>query len=260
MVTKDELREKFAERLKFACDEAGVRLHGRAVDIRSALKKKGVDISTTGIGKWLNAEATPEDDKILALADWLNVRAEWLEYGRGEMRGSGKPSPFVGTSIDSEIATTRLKPTVWEDSDQDNEEFVEIPLLDINFSAGNGCYELTEQEEFALIFRRHYLHKMGVSISAAKLVRVVGNSMEPKLSDGDVVGINTDDTRVRDGKAYAIRHGDLLRVKILIEQPDGGITIRSLNRDEFQDEVLTYKERKEQLLVIGRVFWSSSSW
>ncbi|WP_447887671.1 S24 family peptidase [Serratia fonticola] len=258
MVTKDELREKFSERLKAACNEAGVRLHGRAVDIKAALRKKGIDVTTTGVGKWLNADSTPEPDKIIALADWLKVRPEWLEYGRGDMRNEF--DPFANSSSDSEIATTRLKPTVWEDSEQDNEEFVEIPLLDISFSAGDGCYEIVEQQDFALIFRRHYLHKMGVSISAARLVRVVGNSMEPKLSDGDVVGINTDDTRIRDGKAYGIRHGDLLRVKMLIEQSDGGVVIRSLNNEEFKDEVLSAEQRRDNLVVLGRVFWSSSSW
>lgn len=84
--------------------------------------------------------------------------------------------------------------------------------------------------------------------------------MEPRLQDGDVVGINTDDVRIREGKTYAIRHGNLLRVKVLLEQPDGGVVIRSLNREEYQDECLSYQQRKEQLVVLGRVFWSSSSW
>ncbi|MGO3570255.1 MAG: S24 family peptidase, partial [Serratia grimesii] len=53
---------------------------------------------------------------------------------------------------------------------------------------------------------------------------------------------------------------NLLRVKVLIEQPDGGVTIRSLNREEYQDEHLSYPQRKDQLVVLGRVFWSSSSW
>ncbi len=63
-------------------------------------------------------------------------------------------------------------------------------------------------------------------------------------------------------RAYlrCIRHGDLLRVKYLIEQPDGGVVIRSMNREEFKDEVLTLQQRKEQLVVLGRVFWSSSTW
>ncbi|CAI2005708.1 S24 family peptidase [Serratia fonticola] len=168
--------------------------------------------------------------------------------------------PFANVAAESDFQPARLKPVVWEDTEQDKEEFVEIPLLDIDFSAGDGCYEIVDSEEFSLIFRRYYLHKMGVPVNAARIIRISGSSMEPRLQDGDVVGINTVDTRIREGKTYAIRHGNLLRVKILIEQPDGGVVIRSLNREEYQDERLSYPQRKDQLVVLGRVFWSSSSW
>lgn len=56
--------------------------------------------------------------------------------------------------------------------------------------------------------------------------------MSPQLNDGDVVGIDTSKTKVIDSDTYAIRDGDLLRVKILIERSDGGLLIRSFNRDE----------------------------
>ena len=135
--------------------------------------------------------------------------------------------PFDNVAAESDFQPARLKPVVWEDTEQDKEEFVEIPLLDIDFSAGDGCYEIVDREEFSLIFRRYYLHKMGVAVNAARIIRISGSSMEPRLQDGDVVGINTDDTRIREGKTYAIRHGNLLRVKVLIEQPDGGVIIRS---------------------------------
>lgn len=168
--------------------------------------------------------------------------------------------PFDNVAAESDFQPARLKPVVWEDTEQDKEEFVEIPLLDINFSAGDGCYEIVDREEFSLIFRRYYLHKMGVAVNAARIIRISGSSMEPRLQDGDVVGINTDDTRIREGKTYAIRHGNLLRVKVLIEQPDGGVTIRSLNREEYQDEHLSYPQRQDHRVVLGRVCWSSSSW
>lgn len=49
--------------------------------------------------------------------------------------------PFDNVASESNFQPARLKPVVWEDSTQDKEEFVEIPLLDIDFSAGDGCYE-----------------------------------------------------------------------------------------------------------------------
>lgn len=69
--------------------------------------------------------------------------------------------PFANVAAESDFQPARLKPVVWEDTEQDKEEFVEIPLLDIDFSAGDGCYEIVDSEEFSLIFRRYYLHKMG---------------------------------------------------------------------------------------------------
>lgn len=248
MVTKNELREKFAERLKLACDEAGVRLHGRAVDIKAALKKRGISVTTTAVGKWLNAESSPEGDRIVALSEWLGVRAEWLEYGRGNSRDSA----VISLDDDSDDGSA-AEPV-------DDDELVELPLLDVRFSAGDGTYDMIEKAASTFTFRRQFLHEMGVSTSAAKLVKISGSSMEPRLQDGDIVGINTDDTRIREGKTYAIRHGNLLRVKVLIEHPDGGVTIRSLNKDEYGDEHLSYQQRKEQLVVLGRVFWSSSAW
>ncbi|MEL5336777.1 S24 family peptidase [Serratia nevei] len=248
MVTKNELREKFAERLKLACDEAGVRLHGRAVDIKAALKKRGISVTTTAVGKWLNAESSPEGDRIVALSEWLGVRAEWLEYGRGNSRDSA----VISLDDDSDDGSS-AEPI-------DDDELVELPLLDVRFSAGDGTYDMVEKAASTFTFRRQFLHEMGVSTSAAKLVKISGSSMEPRLQDGDIVGINTDDTRIREGKTYAIRHGNLLRVKVLIEHPDGGVTIRSLNKDEYGDEHLSYQQRKEQLVVLGRVFWSSSAW
>ncbi|MFV9039653.1 S24 family peptidase [Serratia fonticola] len=229
-------------------------------NIRHLRLKRGLNISELAnaidsdvgnISRLERAKQGYSDEMIRKIADFFGVPVGLLFKS---------DLPFEQSSSDSDVQPTRLKATIWEDGDQDIEEFVEIPLIDVQFSAGSGCVELIEKEEFALIFRRHYLHKLGVSTSAAKLVRVIGTSMEPKLSDGDVVGINTDDTRIRDGKAYGIRHGDLLRVKFLIEQPDGGVIIRSMNREEFGDEKLTQQEKNDQLVILGRVFWSSSTW
>lgn len=189
---------------------------------------------------------------MVELANALKVRPEWLSSGVGDMRYPEGPEP-------SNIRESSLKATIWEDMNRDSEEFVEIPLLNVSLSAGNGSCELEESSDFALVFRRYYLKKMGVPESAAKLVRVSGQSMEPTLNDGDVVGVNTQDTTIRDGKTYAICQSDLLRVKTLIATPTS-VIIRSINREEYPDEVLEREDFHKNVRVIGRVFWSSHSW
>ncbi len=81
MVDKNELRAAFTARLHEALDDAGVRKHGRGVDIHAHLVKVGAEKSKQAVSKWLNAESIPEADSMAVLCTWLKVRREWLEYG-----------------------------------------------------------------------------------------------------------------------------------------------------------------------------------
>lgn len=171
-------------------------------------------------------------------------------------------SPVSNKHFSSEIASTRKKISVWEEidkNDDSSDKFVEIPLLNVKLSAGSGSCELDEDSEFAIVFSKYSLHNMGVSPLSAKLVRVSGTSMEPALNNGDIVGININKTSIEDGKTYAICHDDVLRIKTLISAP-GKIVIRSFNREEYPDEVMSLSEFRECIRVIGQVFWSSHIW
>ena len=140
--------------------------------------------------------------------------------------------------------------------------FADIPVLDIELSAGNGCEaEIIESVVDSFPLRRIDLRKAGVSPSNARIVQIWGNSLLPVLNNGDYVAVDMSQSRpIRDGDLYAIRDGVLLRVKVLINQPDGGLILRSFNKEEYPDEVLNFDERRARIHVIGRVFWSSRSW
>ncbi|HBI6266463.1 TPA: helix-turn-helix transcriptional regulator [Serratia marcescens] len=218
-------------------------------ETQGGLAKK-VGMAQSSVNKLLNGAKGSR--KTVEIARTLGVSADWLASGKGEMKSEviREPSNFRDSS---------LKAAIWEDMAHDNDEFVEIPLLNISLSAGDGSCELEESSDFALVFRRFYLNRMGVPASAAKLVRVRGQSMEPTLHDGDVVGVNMQDTVIHDGKTYAICQSDLLRVKTLIATPSS-VIIRSINREEYPDEVLEREEFAKNVRVIGKVFWSSHSW
>lgn len=105
------------------------------------------------------------------------------------------------------------------------------------------------------------MRKSGVCASNAKIVQIWGNSLLPVLNNGDLVAVDISQTvPIRDGDLYAVRDGVLLRVKILINLPDGGLILRSFNKDEYPDEILTFEDRRARIHVIGRVFWSSRTW
>lgn len=243
----DDMKTTLAERLKLARKERGLS--------QKALGEL-VGVSQAAIQK-IETEKAQSTNKILELAQALNVTPEWLNFGDGPMQKGAPSIPSPGYST---IKDTGLKTVVWEDlTDEERSGFIQIPLLDVSLSAGHGMCALEERSDFSMPFDPRYIKSMGVSESAAKLVRVSGQSMSPVLNDGDIVGVNTNDIEIRDGKTYAICQADLLRVKMLIATPDS-VIIRSINREEYPDEIIPRDKFHDEVRVIGKVFWSAHSW
>ncbi|EFL5716745.1 helix-turn-helix transcriptional regulator [Shigella dysenteriae] len=224
-----------AERLKIAREKMGMS---------QAQLGEAIGLSQQSVAKIENGD-TLQPRKIKEIAKVLNVSQKWLQLGIEE-------NGFLSEFVVEEAENANLDTTI----------FANIPVLDVELSAGNGCAaEIVESVVDTFPLRRLDLRKAGVSASNARIVKIWGNSLLPVLNNGDHVAIDMSQSApIRDGDLYAIRDGVLLRVKILINQPDGGILLRSFNKDEYPDEVLDFNERRARIHVIGRVFWSSRSW
>lgn len=74
---------------------------------------------------------------------------------------------------------------------RDDAQFAWVPLHEATLSAGPGFDNATEAVAETLAFRREWLAKLGVPVSAARLARVSGDSMMPTLCSGDLVLIDT---------------------------------------------------------------------
>ncbi|MFB9995689.1 XRE family transcriptional regulator [Providencia rustigianii] len=204
-----------------------------------------VGVSQQSIQK-IEAGQTNSPRRISDIAKAVNVSAQWLQFGTRDGNG----------------LKTEFEVKEWEDIPNCSDvDFVDIPVLDIELAAGGGSNaEIIESEEYTYPFRRDELRKYGVSASNARIVKIIGNSLYPVLNSGDLVAVDVSKRDIKDGDLYAIRDGVLLRVKILVYRPDGGIIIRSFNKDEYPDEQLPRNEAAARVHVIGRVFWSSRSW
>ncbi|EPK7527343.1 XRE family transcriptional regulator [Klebsiella variicola] len=203
-----------------------------------------IGLSQQSVAKIENGD-TLQPRKIKEIAKALDVSQKWLQLGIEE---NGSISDFIVEEL--------------EEAKLDPEVFANIPILDIELSAGNGCEaEIVESIVDFFPLRRFDLRKAGVSPANARIVKIWGNSLLPVLNNGDHVAIDISQSKpIRDGDLYAVRDGVLLRVKVLISQPDGGLILRSFNKEEYPDEVLNFDERRARIHVIGRVFWSSRSW
>lgn len=135
-----------------------------------------------------------------------------------------------------------------------NDDFVLVPFYnDIRLSAGSGQFP-TDLETRPIPLSRLDLQKKGINPKNVICCKVRGDSMEPMLQDGAMVGIDMSDTEVKAGKIYAFVESDgTLRIKSLIQMENGSFKIHSINF-AYPTEIVKAKDIK----VIGRLFWAST--
>lgn len=72
---------KFAERLRIALKDAGVRASATVVASEFNLRYWGEGISSHAARNWLMGVSIPKQDKVMVLAKWLKVAPEALLFG-----------------------------------------------------------------------------------------------------------------------------------------------------------------------------------
>jgi len=193
-------------------------------------------------------------------------------YALAYARAFGVPISEISPRIAQEVANladgelleqerTSYNIHAVDDDEELGDEWVRIPVSAIAFSAGPGYlpnYEVVD-DEAVVTYRRDWFQKNRINPKRVRRFRVVGDSMEPFVFAGDSILVNLDETNIVDGKVYAIRYGDDLRVKILSRRLDGMLTLRSFNSEKYRDEEVTATVAAEQISVIGRVRDKSGS-
>ena len=134
------------------------------------------------------------------------------------------------------------------------EPLIEIPLFDVQASAGHGALAEVEAYYSRFGFDERWLQNLTPSRpSSLSVICVAGDSMEPTLSDGDEVMVDQSDNgqRLRDG-IYVIRSDDTLMIKRVALGPQGKqISIVSDN----QAYPSWHDVERRSIHIVGRVLW-----
>jgi phage repressor protein C with HTH and peptisase S24 domain len=139
-----------------------------------------------------------------------------------------------------------------------DDEFVVIPHFEVTASAGNGAVNSVEVSHGGLSFSKKWLTSKGLSPKSLRVIDVVGDSMQPRLSDGDKVLVDTTEKTPKSGRAYVLLQGDELLVKFCQLLPDGILRVSSAN-----PEYPTYDidlSRTAEVSIVGRVRASTHEW
>ncbi|HDL7195551.1 TPA: XRE family transcriptional regulator [Yersinia enterocolitica] len=234
----------FADRLNLAMKEGGFTQGSLA---------EAVGMAQPSVWKLTSGKAN-SSRKSVQLARALGVRPEWLSEGIGPMREDGVKPHHPDSTIPPESEWVGVK--AWDKNTPLDDDEVEVPFLrDIEFACGDGSVADEDYNGFMLRFSKATLRRIGANTDGSGILcfPARGNSMEPKISDGATVAINTDDKKIVDGKMYAINEDGWKRVKMLYRTGPGRISIRSYNKSEYPDEEKDLKDVE----IVGRVFWWS---
>lgn len=137
---------------------------------------------------------------------------------------------------------------------------VSIPRYVVSASAGGGCVNEPGAEYLvgAVCVTTAWLTARHLSPAGLRAITVRGTSMQPVLSDGDMVVVDTADRTPRSGFVYVVRHGDELLVKYLEQLPGGVLRVSSANASFAPYDIDLSKAPDVE--VIGRVVVSMHDW
>ena len=128
------------------------------------------------------------------------------------------------------------------------EDWIEVPRLPLDASAGPGAFSAAEIAFDSFRFSRRWLREMGLESADLSAIRVEGDSMEPVLRSGDEIFV--DRTKRQGEGIHVVRIGDALHVKQVQARGGGRIALISAN-----DAYPPLELGAEEVEVIGRVVW-----
>lgn len=164
-------------------------------------------ISTSSLDRYVRGMSDPTASRIARLSEASGVDIRWLVTGKGA-------------------------------PDSEADSIVAVPRYDVRLAPGGGAFRDRAKRLAEAPFASDYLRaRLGANApDDLALFEVSGDSMEPTISDRDLVMADLGQTELEDG-VYAFMLGDHIRVKRLRRLVDG-VQIISDNADLYPPEVL----------------------
>lgn len=136
-------------------------------------------------------------------------------------------------------------------------EYSSVPVYDVEVSAGDGAINEEQKASYSLAFRKDWLKSRGLHVKDLHVVIARGDSMEPTIGDKDSLLVCTAEKIPKDGHIYVIRNGNMLWVKRIQLQLDGGLLLISDNK--VYPPMLLNLDGSSDVEIIGKVVNSSKN-
>lgn len=231
-------QQAFQERLSAVIGDESIRSFSYKAGCSDTLLRKYMSGSAPSVEKAAqicSASGITDVDKFIHYFAWLCL-------------GIGESPDF------SEIGAHGVTERKLSYSVDKSDEFTLIDSYAIYASAGHGSEIGHELQTEPMSFRTDWLKKEGFSPDRLAVIRAKGDSMEPTISDNDVILVlMSNGDAPRDG-LHVIRLESGLFVKRLQFDPLGSVYVKSDN--PAYNSMTISKDERSQLHVIGRVVWA----
>jgi len=146
-----------------------------------------VGVSPQAVQKWIAGESVPRGRNLRLASEFLGVSEPYILFG-SDAEAPGMRQ-VVALGDDEELLGT-----------------VRIKRVKLRLSAGivGFAADPVDEEDNPIVFRRTWFESRGYIPEKLVAIKVKGESMEPGLSDGDTVVINTADTKPKNGEVFAV--------------------------------------------------------
>lgn len=208
------MKTEIAKRVQQAIEESGLSM--------SEIGRR-LGISPQSVRAWKIGKAMPSLDRLADLASATGKSLAWIQ----------------GMEISSDNSGT-------------DESVVSIPLYDAAASAGPGNESFEGDQIVKLVVVDRNWLRMNVNCSSERnlnLIMACGDSMEPTLTDGDVLFVDTGVTHFRSDSIYVARINGELFVKRFQKLPNGRLMMISDNKKYRSFEL----SPSDEVTLIGRV-------
>ncbi|SDF41231.1 XRE family transcriptional regulator [Desulfovibrio legallii] len=212
-------------------DEAGAfarRLAQRreALGLRKQDLAERMGLSLTTIQQYERGQ-WPRGEHAVRLARTLGCSLDWLLAGRGDAGGGVLETPDA--------------------------RLIMVPMVEARLSAGTGSFETGGEVLRHYAFRWDFLRRKG-NPSRMVLLRVSGDSMQPRILHNDVVLIDQSQSDPVPGRIYAVGVEDMVYLKIVNAEP-GRLILSSANPSYAPIEAATGEQLADLVRIIGRAVW-----
>jgi phage repressor protein C with HTH and peptisase S24 domain len=203
-----------------------------------------IGIPYRSLQNYISGERGVSVEFLEAITTRLGISSDWLL--------TGVEPAFLSEKHPIERQTVSI-------SEKDRVDFISIPRLAVQASAGHGAVVEDVVGTGAYAFNRKWLVRRGLNKDHLAIISVKGDSMEPGFANGDLILIDRAQTIPADGLVFVFRLSGDLFVKNVQTLPGNKLQLISQNKfyppitADLTEDQLTFQ-------VVGRVVASMHEW